>query len=592
MNCPNCGAVCNDSTNFCPSCGTALKQPSPEETRQETTAEVKPEAAEEVRTEAVAAEVPTSGEPAPEAPETGKKKKKSLAKKIILAVGLVLLLALVAAAAFCIFRFVLPSSRVPEGSEWELFYNDEKDVTLLALDGHYLKDVEIPGGATKGDTSYDGKVLLITASDGTLYAADKNGITKISTEVQSDIVLSDNGNMVAYRNSDSTLFLFDLKREERSKIAEKAEDGGFILSPDGKALVYVVESKSDKYDTDLMLWFKDSTQTIANDVTPVAVSDKAQYIYYLNSDGNELYVSDSKGESSKISKDVVPSAGICFNQSYSEILFFTSDAKTYISQKGGEKEKISSKLMFPLSLYEAALNGLEFERSDEIYRLPSRTLINQSYYSGEGELYYVDRYLDAIKITSDVSSTLYTNGKLICYIKDSSLFYTESSDDASPEKIAQNISDFVMAKDSGDIFYINSNDELMYVKKGDVEPERIANDVKTFVVSDDGNYIFFCNSDDKLMLCRNKKKAVKVADDVQEFHITDDGKYCAFTAGKDDNPTLYFVKAGKKAKKVATNPDKFSLSKDGKELCYVSEDDERVFVDTRHGFRKIARFAN
>lgn len=92
MNCPNCGAVCNDSTNFCPSCGTALKQPSPEETRQETTAEVKPEAAEEVRTEAVAAEVPTSGEPAPEAPETGKKKKKSLAKKIILAVGLVLFL--------------------------------------------------------------------------------------------------------------------------------------------------------------------------------------------------------------------------------------------------------------------------------------------------------------------------------------------------------------------------------------------------------------------------------------------------------------------------------------------------------------------
>ena len=583
MNCPNCGAVYNDSSNFCPSCGTALKQTSPEEIRQEAPAGVVPETAEEVRTETAAVEASE--------PDKKKKKKKSVVGKIVLALALVLILALVAAAAFCIFKFVLPSSKIPEVSEWNLFYNDEKDITLLSLDGHYLKDVEIAGKVEKECTSYDGRVRLLTSDDGTLYAVDKSGLKKISTEAEDGIVLSDNGNMVAYRNSDGTLFLFDLKREERYKIAANAEEDGYVLSPDGKALVYTVESKSNK-DTDLVLWSKDSTQIIANDVIPIAVSDKARYLYYLDPSENALYVSDSKGESSKISKDVLPEYRFIFNRNYSEILFLTSDLKTYISRKGGEKEKILSKILFPLNIYEASMNGFDNQWNDICWRLPARTLVNQSYYSGEGELYYVDRYLDAIKIASGVPAELYTNGKLICYKKDSSLFYTESSADASPEKIAHNIGDYVMTKDSGDIFYINSNDELMLIRKGDVEPERIANDVKEFVVSDDGNYIYFRNSDDMLLLCRNKKKAVKIADDVLDFYITDDGKYCAFTAIKNSEPSLFFVKAGRKAEKIVTNPEAFSLSKDGKELCYTSEDDELVFIDTRHNFRKIAKFTN
>ena len=336
----------------------------------------------------------------------------------------------------------------------------------------------------------------------------------------------------------------------------------------------------------MKLYRKGESETIANDGSVIAVSNNADYIYWLNEE-NTLYVSDKKGEKEKISADV--ENGIILNQDYTEILFH-SGGNTYISKKGESKETVAKDAAaIPVVLYDLVLNQGYLSLNENFTIAPVKSLLNRAYFI-DNSLYYVDKNLEKSKISAMENNTYFQiRGNNIYYIKGSSLYRAELKADSSSEKITSDVQSFEACKKNDLVFYLNDDDELWRTDSTG-KGKKIADKVKDYKISDNGQYAYVLDSNDCLILLFNQKET-RIALDVQKFNISSDGKSLAYIEdGYSDNGNLYFATAGEKGKKVESDVTGMTLSEDGTELLYTTEDGKLVIVKTYNGFEKITKF--
>lgn len=234
MTCPNCGAVNNEGTSFCVSCGTKLEAaPS----------------ANQMAAEPVAAPVA----PAPEAPE--KKSKKGLFIKIgIAAAAVILLVVLILVGVNACGGKKIDFAKMP------LFYSTDGETFLLAA-----KDKE--GKLVADEDDYAGRAMLSMDGKTLFFGMD-----------------ADNGEYDLYYRNTS-------KKDETANVKIESGISWYIPTPDGKNVFYIKNDKLFKAN------LKNKAVQLGKDVNSdsIEIAPDMNGVIYENEDG-EVFYSNGKYE--------------------------------------------------------------------------------------------------------------------------------------------------------------------------------------------------------------------------------------------------------------------------------------------------------
>ncbi len=544
MICTKCGKEYADDVKFCTECGAELTA----EVKAEEVVEAVAEEAEAVVEETVAAVEETAeevvekveaevteqaAEAVAEAEAATEKKASKLNSKFTkmgLAIVAIILLIFIPAVALG-----SDDESYMKNAEKVLLQITERDGDLYAI---YLNDKEVKLDDEKAYSqtySMDGSVVcykneedeLVILKNGKVIETGIDDVTGILVSQRGDTVVyfSDCEN-VTYHNTTygyddyikvGTLNLYDVKKKSNVEIAEEVVVDSAVLSPDGKTVAFVAE-----YDaTDDFMGFysvngKEPVE-VGKEKRVFAISDKAKYVYYTDVD--RIYVM-KKNKEEKLANDVRYVEAL-MNADNTEMLFFNED-KTYITIKGGEKEKVAG---------------------DEL----NTVILNDDAAFFEQEL-----RKERGNITVSYTGVDTFEGKLFYSSANDEIFYMK--DKYETEKIASNAYQYKLAEDGESLVYNNYGEIVKVTKfnKGGEKETLFSGDfVDSMYTDGELKHIYFTNLEDELYYVK-KGKEKKIADDVTSVAVSEDGAYCYYAIEKEE---LCYSKNGGKEKELLTVDD-------------------------------------
>ena len=395
------------------------------------------------------------------------------------------------------------------------FFSD-RDETIISgnnnakfsIDGDYFSSqVSMDGSKAvvlvDYDFNYGGSLWFVTPSESLLIADDVYTYT-----------LADSGNGVAYftdydsKNDLATLYLYSVPGKKATLITEYAYyDGdnntmqGVALSPDGKSIGYISDYDEQNFEfTGYIKIDGKAAEKLGDEMFALAISNSGKYLYYckldVKTEAASLHVRSGRNEFRLIS-DLNSAPSIMLNKDYSEILF-NADTRTFISRRGGERERIGGDSIYALIMP----RGSQVKRG-AYNDFASITVYGISSFSNfvartEGGLAYYDNKLESNKISnSDLyaySAEISSDGKTLYYITNSQRLSSINPTVSGAERveIEKNILSFIATTDGKSVYYVNDEAEL-YFYRGSGNPTRIADEVYSgsLVISYNGNKVFF-----------------------------------------------------------------------------------------------------
>ena len=419
------------------------------------------------------------------------------------------IIAVVAIIAVVVLLCLLPtgSGQSVREMNYYTYYNEDDEVSIFA-DGELLEEgleYEIMSRVY----SLDGKVMVYLTDEDELYVARNGKIELLAEEVES-FELSEDGSTVACVDQEEELYLYDTKSLEGTSIAEEAAIA--TLSPDGKTLVYTCEEGSDE---EIIMYYYDGkkSEELGENLVALSVSNGGKYIYAYNVDKDTVVAMNTKGDSLKIGSSMEMDYTFYVNSDHSQFLY-CADGKWYVSVKGGEKIKLSSKIeeLFPVQPHVGPIShgsfGVENARVKDL---------SGRFYMGDDTLYFLNSDWELEEVADDVEiATISTDGKTV--------------------------------------YYLDYSANLCKVTAGKLdEPIEIADDVYNYRMISDGSAVYYLDNDDSLFYCKGTKDAAHLADDVYNFYITHDD-ICFFIEDFNKNAgDLYMSKNGGKKEMVFTD---------------------------------------
>lgn len=346
--------------------------------------------------------------------------------------------------------------------------------------------VKIEGDSFEEYVSLDGKTVgfamdMVDPDHFSLVVYNGTDILE-ATEDVSFFRVSDDGSKVIYLVNDdtdnysATLYSYDVSSRKIEKLAE----GVFpaikpVISPDGKSICYFTSADNGYSGSAMAYVIKDGgdAEELGEDIFPFAVSDNAEYIYYMKNDGDLNLFVLKNGNEVKISM-LKYEYTFYFNKDYSELLF-TSGGETYMSIDGAEAEKISSNSLVsivPPNQTNIAFdfNGLFGQRidvaslKDHVVTMTSDTgfvvaYMNSSYKiseiasieTEEQKFYtlFLHKYCDGVQVSGDNQSLYFVNenGDLLLYSN-----YRDPK--VEPVRIAENVDSLYLSFDESLVYFI------------------------------------------------------------------------------------------------------------------------------------------
>ncbi|MCD8311659.1 MAG: zinc ribbon domain-containing protein [Firmicutes bacterium] len=500
MKCPYCEAENSVGNVFCAICGHKLPE-----------------------TNAASADgtSPTGGEKSERESDDRyiyKPKKKSKALSVVIAV--VVIAAVAAVVSALIAAFIMSGSGDADtitawskNGEIYFMYNDklldgtadEEDVTLLSR-------------------SDDGSVSFYY-SDDTVYVVKSSGISIVDTFYCG--VASADGSKFYYVTTDSELYVYDVSGGKSTRVAEDVNANILAVSPDGATAAYASYSDEDDDEDTMSVYIysggKSSVLDVDDSKIPFAISNSAKYIYLYDSVTGGIYVSDKKGSTEKIAAGV--EYYVFFNNDNTEMLFWY-DGSTYRYAAGDEdKIKLSSSECYPLGNYSVICMGFVRGYSHYAYTCGIESFSETFYIDYEEvTVYFCDKYCDLTKIVSSAEDYgVYDDGNVLMYVKRSSLYLVEADSLDDAVKLASDVVDFAALSDGSAAYYINNDEELIYVTK-DGEETKIADDAESVSMTYDDCALFITESVNgygALYSSKNGGERHKISDDVCELFICD-----------------------------------------------------------------------
>jgi ribosomal protein L40E len=529
MICKNCGEENKDEARFCKKCGTPLGE---EKTKEA-----------DVPQDKLEAEQPNvSAEPVrPQAVSGQQKDTKPKHTKIVLAIAAVIVVVIVA------FAFGKKLQAGNSGTYIKnpivTYYDVDNEENLAFINGKQISG-SMEGRLQSTLRSLDGKTVMYETYDGNdymYYVTTGNNITLVTDESKG-AWLSDNGAYIAYIDEDETLYLYQVSNGSRKKIADDINGTYVAMSPNGKSIAYC---RYDDEELRAYAYIEGKEYDLGKNLIVQVISDGGEYMYALfNKDGDiyggssSLYMVNKKGEKG----DKIASALDCIdyvNKEHTEIIFY-SDGKTYISIKGGEKQKLSSDHLSS-GTYNKIVRNLSIT-TGSIYIVDTAHLL-PGYYSGQ----YINAKYENEKIVPDDARSIKTDGNnTFYYIKSDNLYRVKSDKNAEREKIASDVAAYAVSQDGKYIYYINTDEEL-YCIKGNADAKKIAEDVDELRVSKDGAAFFlvdYADHEGELYACINGKDKQKVASEVYRIIVSGDNVYYRINYDEKDETFDVYIRTG------------------------------------------------
>ena len=486
MFCPNCGTQCPDGERFCPSCGTALEQSQPALELDMTPAE--PAARERRRTE---------------------RKASKLSPKLIGA-------AAVALAAVVV--IVLAVNMLSGGGGGYGAYTSKPVLSLFDSSDseqiYYCGGKEI--GAAETDYTFwnqDGSVGVFVNDDGELCVITAKGIDVVADDV-GQYQLSANGAALLYITEDYDVCWYDVKKKSSTTL-ETGEDGAQLgqPAPDGSAAVFTLYDGGD-YEG-FTCGSNKKPVSMGEGLVPFAISNKGSYVYYLKvksgSSSGTLYVSKGgKGEGEKLASDYYMNS-VLFNKDATQMMF-NNDGKTYLTVKGGEKNKVFSSAVYSMFAPDYTVG------SSAGGVVPVSDLRGQTYYTSGG-VYFLDSKGESKKITSDFDGfALSESGSNLIYLKKGDLVKVTNLSKGTEEDLTDDaeITSFRATGDLSAVYYLNRDGELYY-QKGTGKSVEIGDDVDAFLMAPDGKTCVIISDGELYTSTGKAMDAVKGLDEVSGF---------------------------------------------------------------------------
>ncbi len=465
MFCYKCGTKLPDDAAFCTECGTKMAAGETESTTAvvavmpEKVKKVKP--VKEKKTKAPKAEVITAD---------GKPKK---SKK-----GLIIGLTSLVAVGLCVGAVVIlkpfGSAEKVKNNQLEVVYNDNEDEYLFVVNGelsdektdrHLYNDFAIK--AFDNNTYFFANGYLTAFKDGKYY--------EIADEVDEyslyfDFGYSTDGNGVAYLDEKQRLQLFRFATGE-SELITKDEAHTFVLSPDGKTVLYSVLNDG------LYIYKNGKSELLkeGDNINAISVSDNGEHSFACDlNEKFELLYFNSEGE-----EDVITD-----NARYG--YFVVNVDKTQISYQDSKTG--------PIYVYDAA-NGNTTKKkyeSDGSYPIPLSS-----------EIIYGRGFSREYAITAILPNIIYTNLKDFnnCFYAPykspaSALYYPDGK---KLENLAENKLHYMVSDDGSKVIYRDTETlKLYYITLEEGEPVRLAEDVAAFGVTEDFERIYYFTDDGDL----------------------------------------------------------------------------------------------
>ncbi|MBE3141579.1 MAG: zinc ribbon domain-containing protein, partial [Thermoplasmata archaeon] len=320
--------------------------------------------------------------------DLAKNLKSKLSKKVLIIIGVcvvALIAIIIAINAFLPGKYTYPKNTI------SFLYDSEFEQTSVLVDTKLLSTT-IDGSVYSTQNNFDGDVCAVLSSDDTLYYITSSTVQSIADEV-GYFALSSQGDAVAYIDSDATLYIYSADDSKKTKVEDEVEDSYVVISPDGKTVAYLIDDDESK----LYVYTNGKSTLVGKELAAIAVSNSGKYIYSYREENEALYVSELGGDKNKLAADVDTDYFI-LNKDHTEIIF-TADSKSYISIKGGDKEKIgSSSSLTPLF----PAKTLYVYRLYCVYSCPVSELLDnvfEDYYNDNlYNLYYINNEYESDKL--------------------------------------------------------------------------------------------------------------------------------------------------------------------------------------------------
>lgn len=522
MKCPNCGVENSSDVNFCTSCGAPLPKEAPETPKKQP-----------MNAEAFKAKVMPI-----------------LKNKFVwLGVGALILVIILISVISAIAKSdngYIELKRVINPIE-----ND--DEIVLVANNKLLKKT-IPGEEIKdSDSSLDMNTVAIVNNDGDLYTLVGSKLKKVDTDVDSVELSVTGGGLVYTKEDDDTVEYYHyILGKKPVKLDDDIDE--FVISPDGKSVVYtIVDSEDDDVKTTTYFFNGKKAEKISSaNLSLQGMSNGGKYIYATseNDDGELiLYVLNQNGEKNKlhqidflINSYYYEESGIYFNYDHTQVLFY-SDGKTFMSTKGKDPQKISSKLI------ELVLTEKSVEKSGTY---PVKNLYDHIFTDGDGVWLIKKNDDKSVKLVSNASSlTLDSTASYLYYTYDYEELRVikikdgEKASDKAKTIVRESVSNYVITSDRSLVYYISDN-ELHSVngKNGKKDKTISRDDVESYYLAISDSDTAYYVMDGDLYACSNGKKGTKVLSDCDYIFGLNGIVYA-----ESDN-TLYATKTSKKLKKL------------------------------------------
>ncbi len=472
MTCSKCGMQNTDDNRFCTGCGNDLSA-------QDAANEAAEEAVEAAVEETPAAEVSVNEE------KKACSLKKCLANKKLIGIAAAVL-AVIVILSVIICACCSGSDEFVKG-DFSVIYDEEAEESHIIYAGEVIEK-GLSGKISLKECA-SGEAAFYLDEEKTLYVVTEDGSKKVADEVTGLKGFSKDGENIVYADADYASVIHNVKSGDKKVFMDFAVDGVVFSSDNETFGYYVYDVDSDDEGENLesvircYVYADGESKKVFEGGNIIAISDNGKYIYCLKTDEEtstkELYVTNLKGEKTKIAADVTTQ----FTNDDCTQVVFRSDNKWYASVKGGEKIRIEGISSSVSTLYPIA------------------------------EIYDDFRDLMFVGVSDDFEISVYKlNSKW------------------TAEKLAGGIEDIGVSDDGETIYYLKN--EKLYILG---EDEAIEDEVKSFAVTHDGSAVYFISEDDTLYFKKGTKDKKRVADDIIKVYITHDD-YALFA---DEDATLY-----------------------------------------------------
>ncbi len=546
MFCDQCGAELPDDSVFCPKCGA--KQTPVDSEANNAAGEAAPGAANTAGNAPTNMTNVSNGAPATEPP----KKKKGFPFVPVILVGILLVAVIVVVAIF------LPKGKTKDGiefSEKSLMYNG---YSFFTTDG---KEQEV-NNVDSLAYNYDNSVVAYLTTDDTLYVLDSE-LTPV--EIENDVLnmeVSYSGSSVAYTVGDdyaaTTLYVYNVKKDNSVKIDTNVYAYNYLVSPNGKQVAYLKDYEGNSDNTLYVAAVgKDGKKVDKDGCIPLAIGDNGKSFFYTdNSDSSnvKLYWYNGK-DAEKISRDV--SGSYYFNNSVSEILF-TKSGNTYFYRIGmDEPSKVASDALIGMWNYKYETTAQDYTFGNQSSAaLVNRSKLTEWVFATDSDICYLNKDgKDSAKLcdADGISKiTVAQNGKSLIYLKDGKLYkITKFGADREETELYEGdvyINGYVASKDLSDIYVVSDEAELYYCKSKK-KLVKISNDFadkNNMAYNEAAKTIFYIEDGNLYSSSKNGKKKELVAESVTDIENYADGIFYMVT--EDGVYSCYYVKKGEPAK--------------------------------------------